>query len=80
MGTKSITELIREVPKGTDYQFVGPTHECPCGTDLFIVLATFEDGEISTYFTDALCALCGSDLRLPTLELVEVMERDSLND
>jgi hypothetical protein len=43
-----------------------PIHECICGSNMFWVVAVFEDYEISTYFTDAICVHCGSHLTAPT--------------
>jgi hypothetical protein len=43
-----------------------PTHACLCGSLLFSVKCMFEDGEISLWFTDAECALCGALVTVPT--------------
>jgi hypothetical protein len=43
-----------------------PTHACICGSLLFSVKCMFEDGEISLWFTDAECALCGALVTVPT--------------
>ena len=43
-----------------------PTHACLCGSLLFSVKCMFEDSEISLYFTDAECALCGALVTVPT--------------
>jgi hypothetical protein len=43
-----------------------PTHACVCGSLLFSVKCMFEDGDISLWFTDAECALCGSLVTVPT--------------
>lgn len=43
-----------------------PTHVCPCGSRLFKVGCMFEDNEISLWFTDAECALCGAQVTVPT--------------
>lgn len=64
--TLPITDLLTPEPGGTDYMWAGPVHECPCGCDLFHILAKFEDGVVAFYFTDAICSSCGSILRAPT--------------
>ena len=43
-----------------------PTHVCPCGSRLFKVGCMFEENEISLWFTDADCALCGAQVTVPT--------------
>jgi hypothetical protein len=43
-----------------------PTHACVCGSTLFLVRCMFEDKEISLWFTDAECALCGALVTVPT--------------
>jgi hypothetical protein len=37
-----------------------------CGSMLFKVGCMFEDGEISLWFVDAECALCGALVKVPT--------------
>jgi hypothetical protein len=37
-----------------------------CGSLLFKVGCMFEDGEISMWFVDAECALCGALVKVPT--------------
>jgi hypothetical protein len=44
-----------------------PTHACVCGSTLWNIKAMFEDYEISMYFLDMECALCGSLATAPTL-------------
>ena len=44
-----------------------PTHVCVCGSNLWNIKAMFEDYEISMYFLDMECALCGSLATAPTL-------------
>ncbi len=44
-----------------------PTHVCVCGSTLWNIKAMFEDYEISMYFLDMECALCGSLATAPTL-------------
>jgi len=63
---KSITELFNVEPGGSDYLFMGPMHACICGCNVFHILASFGEGEIVQYFTEAKCASCGSIVRAPT--------------
>lgn len=45
-----------------------PTHECfNCGSNLFKIIATFENYEIAMYLIEAQCAMCDSELTAPTL-------------
>lgn len=44
-----------------------PTHICICGSRLWNVKCMFEDYEISFYFLDMECAVCGSKATAPTL-------------
>ena len=46
--------------------FAGPTHECVCGNNVFLLLAWFEDKQIAGYFTEAVCSSCRSIVRAPT--------------
>lgn len=41
-------------------------HECVCGSNLWRILASFEDYELTVYFTDAECAVCGTRAKVPT--------------
>ena len=43
-----------------------PTHVCPCGSMLWNIQAMFDDYEISMYFTDMECSLCGTKATAPT--------------
>jgi hypothetical protein len=42
------------------------THVCVCGCNLWRVLVTFEDYEISTYMLDMYCSACGAKALAPT--------------
>lgn len=43
-----------------------PTNECLCcGSNVFIIKAAFEDYEITGYYLDAECMVCGSPLTAP---------------
>lgn len=74
-----ISDLLTPEPGGTDYTWAGPLHECPCGCDLFHILAKFEDGQVVFYFTDAICSSCSSTLRAPT-EIDEESNHDRWHD
>jgi hypothetical protein len=43
-----------------------PIHVCPCGSKLWNLQAMFENYEISLYFTEMSCALCGTLATAPT--------------
>ena len=47
-------------PFGTDLRQLGPLHVCPCGSQCFNIVASFEDYELSWYFLDATCVNCGN--------------------
>lgn len=42
------------------------THECPCGSNLWKILVTFEEYEIATYSLEMYCAMCGNKAKTPT--------------
>ena len=50
---------------GTDLRAFGPIHVCPCGSQVFSVMAAFEDYELSWYFLDATCVSCGNLVTVP---------------
>ena len=52
-------------PFGTDLRQLGPIHVCPCGCQVFNVLASFEDYELVWYFLDATCVNCGNLVVVP---------------
>lgn len=41
-------------------------HVCPCGNNVFRIMATFDDYEIASYSTDGECVECGSRFKVPT--------------
>ena len=61
----------RAKPTGIDLRGT-PIDVCVCGSLIFKVTCMFEDKEISLYFTDAECALCGALVTVPTPVDVEV--------
>lgn len=64
---RPISALFEIQPGGADYLWAGPTHECVCGNNVFHLLVWFEDREVAGYFTEMICAFCGSMQRAPTL-------------
>ena len=50
---------------GSDLRALGPLHVCPCGSQCFNVVASFEDFELSWYFLDATCVNCGNLVVVP---------------
>lgn len=61
-----IHELLLDLPAGDNMLPLGPTSECLCGSDLFVVVAWFRDKDMAGWFTDARCLACGTVLRAPT--------------
>ena len=58
------TEYLPEA-FGSDLRAFGPVHVCPCGSQVFNVMCSFEDYEISWYFLDATCVNCGNLVVVP---------------
>lgn len=52
-------------PFGADLRGVGPIHVCSCGSQVFNVMASFDDFELVWYFLDATCVNCGNLVRVP---------------
>ena len=52
-------------PFGSDLRQLGPVHVCPCGSQVFSVMAAFDDYELVWYFLDATCVSCGNLTRVP---------------
>ena len=52
-------------PFGADLRGLGPIHVCPCGSQVFNVMASFEDYELVWYFLDATCVNCGNLVVVP---------------
>ena len=50
---------------GSDLRSLGPIHACPCGSQLFNVIASFEDYELVWYHLDATCVNCGNLVLVP---------------
>jgi hypothetical protein len=44
-----------------------PAHECVCGSNMFTVVCSFDEYEVSMYLLDMQCVGCGSLLTAPTL-------------
>lgn len=52
-------------PFGTDLRGLGPIHVCPCGSQVFNVMCSFEDHELVWYFLDGTCVNCGNIVTVP---------------
>ncbi len=52
-------------PFGADLRALGPLHVCTCGSQVFSVMAAFEDYELVWYFLDATCVNCGNLVVVP---------------
>ena len=50
---------------GSDLRDLGPVHVCPCGSQVFNIMASFDEFELSWYFLDANCFNCGNLVRVP---------------
>jgi len=79
--SEEIAEHSHPFPSGweitADNRELGPTLFCACGGDGFYILAMFdEDRAVAGYFTDALCASCGTLLKAPTQADDEVFPRE----
>ena len=62
----NISDVHPDYSNATDIRFMGPVHECVCGSNLWRITATFEDYEISMYFLDMECVMCGTKATAPT--------------
>jgi hypothetical protein len=70
----ALSEIARSDPKyipPVDYDNAmdlrgTPTHICPCGSQVWLLKVTFVDYEISNYFLDMECLMCGSFATAPT--------------
>jgi len=63
----SVFKLWSAIPKpfGADLRGLGPIHVCTCGSQVFQVMASFEDSEIVWWFLDGTCASCGNLVTIP---------------
>ena len=52
-------------PFGADLRAIGPLHVCTCGSQVFNVMASFEEYELVWYFLDATCTSCGNLVTVP---------------
>ena len=50
---------------GSDLRQLGPIHVCPCGSQVFSIMASFEDYELSWYFLDGTCVNCDNLVTVP---------------
>jgi hypothetical protein len=62
-----LPKFRRKLPDkfGSDLRDLGPVHVCPCGSQVFNVMASFEDYELVWYFLDATCVNCGNIVLVP---------------
>lgn len=58
---------LRGLPQvtGTDLRDLGPIHVCPCGSQVFSAMVSFDDYELVWYFLDGTCVNCGNLVKLP---------------
>ena len=69
MNRKLLARLISRAskPKPVGIDLRGkPTEVCICGSLIFKVTCMFKHNELSLWFTDAECALCGALVTVPT--------------
>jgi hypothetical protein len=52
-------------PYGSDLRNLGPIHICSCGSQVFNIMASFENYELVWYFLDASCVNCGNLVCVP---------------
>lgn len=75
--SSQISDLLIPEPNGADLLWLGPTTECVCGNNVFHALIWFtDDREIGGYFTEMVCAFCGSLIRGATPVDTEVLPND----
>ena len=62
-----LPKFKRKLPEkfGTDLRGLGPVHVCPCGSQVFSIMASFEDHELVWYFLDGTCVNCGNIVTVP---------------
>jgi hypothetical protein len=58
------TDTLPE-PYGADLRGLGPLHVCTCGSQVFNVMAAFDEYELSWYFLDGTCVSCGNLVTVP---------------
>jgi len=57
--------MALEEPGQADYRGV-PTYVCPCGCDLFLMAAKFDETQLPAfYILDGMCAACAALVTLP---------------
>jgi hypothetical protein len=62
---KSIRQLKPDFTGSMDHENE-VLHECPCGSFVWNIKASFEDYELSSYFLDMECSSCGTYAKAPT--------------
>ena len=50
---------------GADLRGLGPVHVCPCGSQVFNAMVSFNGFELVWYFLDGSCVNCGNLVKLP---------------
>jgi len=63
--SEPIINLKPDYSAAMDYRGM-PVEVCPCGSEVWNVKCKFKDGEITMYFLDMECAVCGSLATAPT--------------
>lgn len=63
---KNISDVHPNYAEATDLRFMGPIHECACGSTIWNVKVVFDDYEIAQYFLDMECTFCGTKAIAPT--------------
>jgi hypothetical protein len=58
---------LRGLPQvtGADLRDLGPVHACTCGSQVFSIMASFDDFELVWYFLDGTCVNCGNLVKVP---------------
>ena len=66
--TSPIALLLGMEPGGTDLTWMGPTTRCVCGSELFHIVAWFDEyeREVGGRFLEMACVSCGSYCKSPT--------------
>jgi len=73
--------LVTELPEGVDLRSVGAVRECMCGSNLWRVLAAFDDdGALGYYLLDMVCSGCGSVAKAPIPEKDSFYNQDEDRD
>ena len=65
--SKDIRELLHRIDysRAMDLRDTLIGDVCVCGSEVFVMLGGFLNGEVAFYFLDGECAVCGSMVTLP---------------